>query len=217
MAEDSAATAWPGPPDVLDLTTSPRRQLVPADGAACTPGLLDEQTVSFLLSRTAGSREAAGAQDGFVSRWCPSGGNRASVQLFLLTEERWPQLPGTVFKYDEGTLIAARADTPSLPELLAGTGLEGRPVRAAVVITGAVHRLRGKYGDFAFRLTHLDAGCALAQAALLAAELGLRAELVTGGVGDLGAQLGLHPADQLAIGIMGLYGRDTGDAAAGSA
>ncbi|MFJ8025536.1 nitroreductase family protein [Streptomyces sp. NPDC096311] len=170
-----------------------------------------------MLSHTAGPREAAETDGGSPSRWSPSGGNRASVQLFLLTEEHWPELPGTVFKYDDGTLIAARADKPSLPELLAGTGLDGRPVRAAVVVTGAVHRLRNKYGDFAFRLTHLDAGCALAQAALVAAELGLRAELVTGDIGDLAGRLDLHPADQLAIGIIGLYGRDTGDAAAGSA
>ncbi|WP_371534860.1 TOMM precursor leader peptide-binding protein [Streptomyces sp. NBC_00466] len=213
---DTAATVWPEPLDVLDLTTSPRRPLATPDSAACTPGLLDEQAVGLLLSRTAGPRESTGAHGGFESRWCPSGGNRASVQLYLLTEAGWPGLPGTVFKYDgdAGTLIAVRADKPSLPELLAGTGLAGRPPRAAVVVTGAVYQLRGKYGDFGFRLTHLDAGCALAQCALVAAELGLNAELVTGDVGDLAGQLDLNPADQLALGIIGLYGKDTGDAAA---
>ncbi|MFB7598715.1 hypothetical protein [Streptomyces sp. NPDC056160] len=211
---DGAAPAEPAPLDVLDLTTSPRRRLSAPDSAACTPGLLDEHAVSLLLSRTAGPRETAGGtQDGPASRWCPSGGNRASVQLFLLTEEDWPRLPGTVFKYDAGTLVAVRADRPSLSELLAGTGLAGRPVRAALVLTGAVYRLRGKYGDFAFRLTHLDAGCALAQCALVAAELGLEAELVTGDVGGLAGQLDLNPGDQLAMGIIGLYGEDTGDAA----
>ncbi|MEW2625137.1 hypothetical protein [Streptomyces sp. NPDC048106] len=157
------------------------------------------------------------AQGDSESRWCPSGGNRASIQMFLLTEADWPGLPGTVFTYDAGTLIAVRADKPSLSELLAGTGLAGRPVRAALVVTGAVYRLRGKYGDFAFRLTHLDAGCALAQCALVAAELGLNAELVTGDTGGLAGQLDLNPGDQLAMGIIGLYGEDTGDAAAGPA
>ncbi|WP_371791768.1 TOMM precursor leader peptide-binding protein [Streptomyces sp. NBC_01471] len=216
---DSAAVVWPDPLDILDLATSPRRRLATPDSAACTPGLLDEQAVGLLLSRTAGARGTTGAPGSFPSRWCPSGGNRASVQLFLLTEAGWPGLPGTVFAYDgdAGTLIAVRADEPSLPELLAGTGLAGRPLRAAIVVTGAVYRLRGKYGDFAFRLTHLDAGCALAQCALVAAELGLEAELVTGDTGDLAGQLDLNPGDQLAMGIIGLYGKDTGDAAAGPA
>ncbi|MFJ3694160.1 TOMM precursor leader peptide-binding protein [Streptomyces sp. NPDC090052] len=216
---DSAAPDWPDPLDVLDLTTSPRRRLAAPDSTACTPGLLDEQAVSLLLSRTAGPRETTGAPGSLPSRWCPSGGNRGSVQLFLLTDESWPGLPGTAFKYDAdaGTLIAVRADKPSVSELLGGTGLAGRQPRAAVVVTGAVYRLRGKYGDFAFRLAHLDAGCALAQCALVAAELGLEAELVSGDTGGLAGQLDLNPGDQLAMGIIGLYGKDTGDAAAGPA
>ncbi|MGW2089268.1 nitroreductase family protein [Streptomyces sp. NPDC001880] len=212
------------PPVVPELETSPRYPLPAPVTAACSPGVLDEQAVSVLLSLTAGLRgtgpaggtpEEAGPGGGLRRRWAPSGGNLGSVRIFLLTEAPLSPLPGTVFAYDgeAGELIAARCDTPPLSELLAGTALAGRPVDAALVFTGALHRLRGKYRVFSPRLAHLDTGCAMAQAALLAAELGLRADLVAGDTGGLVEHLDLDPADRLVTGIIGIYGKDTGDAA----
>ncbi|GAA2746349.1 nitroreductase family protein [Kitasatospora cinereorecta] len=209
------------PLPVLDLPASPRRPLTAPAPADCTPGVPDERALAVLLSRTAGPRETAAgggaAEDGagIRRRWAPSGGNLGSVQLFLLTEEHWPGLPGTVFRYDAeaGELVAARADAPPLSALLAGTALAGRPVRAALVFTGALHRLWGKYHQFSPRLTHLDTGCAMAQAALVAGELGLHAELAAGDVGALAEHLELNPVDQLVTGIVGIYGKDHADAA----
>ncbi|WP_405442165.1 hypothetical protein OG373_33265 [Streptomyces avidinii] len=218
------------PPAVLELATSPRRALPVPETAACPPGLLDERALSVLLSRTAGFREAGadtsedtpggapgqtGADGGLRRRWAPNGGNLGSVRLFLLTETHLPALPGTVFAYDDetGELIAVRSDSPPLSELLAGTPLAGRPVRAALVFTGALHRLWGKYYGFSTRLTHLDSGCAMAQAALVAAGLGLHTDLVAGDTGALVEHLDLDPADRLVTGILGIYGRGAADAA----
>jgi hypothetical protein len=50
---------------------------------------------------------------------------------------------------------------------------------AAVVLVGEAGRLRQKYGDFAWRLTHLDTGCAALQLHLVSEDYGLRASFAS--------------------------------------
>jgi hypothetical protein len=89
----------------------------------------------------------------------------ASVELYVGCEAGFDGLPGTLFRYDDigHRLIAVSRAPAGSFELSAATDLAGLPVETFFVLVAAVDRLSVKYGDFAYRLAALDAGCATTQ------------------------------------------------------
>jgi SagB-type dehydrogenase family enzyme len=159
-----------------------------------------------------GIRTAAGETshpleaDGFLSRWAPTGGNLASVELFAITGSQIFGLPGNVFKYDdqEHAVVAVRRDAVSLPELVAATDLAVEQADLLLVFVAALGRLGQKYGEFCLRLAHLDAGCAALQLAVVAPELRLKAAFAASWSPAVAAELELDPEAELVTAIAGI-------------
>ena len=157
------------------FAASPRH---PLRGGDAVPGLADgsvgpaEPVLAAILARIVGFRDAADPQS---RRWAPSGGNMASVAAYLCTEADLFGLPGTIYRYDdlEHQVLSTRADPVPFGRILSGTDLDPVGTDIAIVLVGAAGRLSQKYGDFAWRLTHLDSGCAALQLSLVAASYGL--------------------------------------------
>jgi SagB-type dehydrogenase family enzyme len=138
---------------------------------------IDESVLARIMARVAGFRPAeAGQPPSPDRRWAPSGGNLASVALYLITDRDLFGLPGTIFRYDdlEHQVVSVHADRVSVDRALAGTDLDPASADAVIVLAGEVGRLGEKYGDFAWRLTHLDTGCAALQLQLVAGDCGVR-------------------------------------------
>ena len=164
------------------LLPAPRHPL-PADTGDRPPGAphgqarLDEQLLAGILARVAGFRPRRDAVPAGMAaaRWAPSGGNLASPGIYLVTEADLFGLPGTIFLYDDidHEMVSAGADRVPLAQILDGTNLDAGSADLAVVLVGAVGRLSQKYGDFAWHLAHLDAGCAALQLHTAAACHGL--------------------------------------------
>jgi SagB-type dehydrogenase family enzyme len=195
-----------------DFAYAPRHQL-PAQSGRCPPPTagtahgLDESALAAMLARTAGFRpatDALGRAPG--SRWAPSGGNMASVALYLGTEANPFALPGTIFRYDdiEHQVLSVRADRVALARILEGTDLDAARTDVAVVLVGAAGRLRQKYGDFAWRLTHLDTGCAALQLRLVAADYGLRTTFASTWPAQLAELLELDPHREAVTAVAGI-------------
>lgn len=171
---------------------------------------LDGEHLGELLRRTAGLRR--GPEDLPLQRWAPTGGNLASVELYLAMDRGVDGLPGTVFRYDdlEHALLAVRPDAVTVEELLAGTDLAGAgPYLAVVVMVGALARVTAKYEHHAHRLIHLDAGCATAQLGAVAAGYGLDVDLARSWDGDVARTLCLNDDEQLVTVVAGIRRKDT--------
>ncbi|MBM7494280.1 SagB-type dehydrogenase family enzyme [Micromonospora luteifusca] len=169
------------------------------------PEVLDQALITDVLARVAGRRR--GSADGASQRWVPSGGQLGSVELYLVTETGLPGLPGTVFRYDDlaHALISLRADALPLADALAGTDLPPEGLDAVLVFTAAHERVARKYQDFAYRLTHLDSGCATTQLAAVAAAHGLSTGFATRWDEGLAELLDLTPDDQYVTAVAGLH------------
>jgi bacteriocin biosynthesis cyclodehydratase domain-containing protein len=175
-------------------------------GAMTTAAPIDAATLSGILSRVAG-RRAAGRKD--VSqddhaRWAPSGGNLASVGLYVAAQPNPFSLPGTVVKYDdlEHQAVSVRADHVPVTSIAACTDL-GVDVEtdALVIFVAAVARLRKKYADFSWRLSHLDAGCAALQLSLVAATYGLNVCHANAWNAELADLIGLDPDNEIVTAV----------------
>jgi SagB-type dehydrogenase family enzyme len=169
------------------LPTLPRRDLPSAN----------EEVWATLLRQTAGIHEAPPGTP--VRRWAPCGGGLASVELYLVDEHGFPGLPGTAFRYDDlgHRLVAVRDDQIRVADLLADTGLDPDADRAeaAIVLVAAHARLAAKYRQFAYRLAHLDAGCASTQLTMVARAHGLEVRFATHWDGRIAEALGLARDD----------------------
>lgn len=104
-----------------------------------------------------------------VRRWTPSGGDLASAELYLV-----PGGTGRVYRYDDRGHALVSYPNGSVPadECLRCTDLP-RDSAAVVLFIAAFGRLARKYGRFAYRLAHLDAGCAATQLSVVARDAGL--------------------------------------------
>jgi SagB-type dehydrogenase family enzyme len=163
--------------------------------------------LATILARTAGFRPATDAVGRMPSsRWAPSGGSMASVALYLSTETDLFALPGTIFRYDdiEHQVLSVRADRVTLARILEGTDLDAARTDVAIVLVGAVGRLRQKYDDFAWRLTHLDTGCAALQLRLVAAGYGLRTTFASTWPAHLAELLELDPLREVVTAVAGV-------------
>ncbi|WP_018680254.1 nitroreductase family protein [Actinokineospora enzanensis] len=227
MERAPVGQTWPGTPSALEhrqlaalqlrrevLPFGPRLRLAGMDGAPeprarldagewtadDEPVPLDALVVAAILARVAGLRQEP------VDRWAPSAGNLASVELFVLTDPGFFTLPGTVFKYDDlqHELVTVHAGTTPLAEHLRSTDLDPA---VALVFVGNIGRLRVKYGDFAYRLTHLDAGCATTQLAAVCAGYGVEVAFASRWSSELGVAIELDVNDEIVTTVAGIGGR----------
>jgi bacteriocin biosynthesis cyclodehydratase domain-containing protein len=194
---------------------APRRQLPAASYPLADPHAepgdgSPPMRIGSLMRAVAGTRADATQHmwegSGLRSRWAPTGGNLASVELFAITGSQIFELPGNVFKYDdlEHAVISVRRDTARLPELLASTDLPDQPVDLLLVLVAALGRVRQKYGEFSLRLAHLDAGCAALQLAMMAPQLGLKAAFAASWTPAVATELELDPQVELVTAIAGV-------------
>jgi SagB-type dehydrogenase family enzyme len=181
---------------------SPRYQL-PEQQAVTRQRGMDESALGAILARTAGFRTAGGPDR---RRWAPSGGNMASVCVYLCTEAGLFGLPGTIYRYDdiEHEILSVHADHVPLARVLDGTGLDSARTDIAVILVGAAGRLSQKYGDFAWRLTHLDTGCAALQFQLVAVSYGLSVTFAPAWPAQLSQMLELDPDREVVTAVASL-------------
>lgn len=169
--------------------------------------------IGSLMQAVAGTRAAA--DDGtwpspevsaFRSRWVPTGGNLASVELFAITGSQVFDLPGSVFKYDdlEHAVVSVRRDAVILRELIAATDLPEERVDLLLVFVAALGRLQKKYGEFCLRLAHLDAGCAAVQLAVAAPAMGLETAFAASWTPEVASELELDSETELVTAIAGI-------------
>jgi hypothetical protein len=140
------------------------------------------EVLADLLQRSAGKRTAGDSR-----RWAASGGNRGSVQLYMISEASvlgWPR--GSIFKYDGESheLLLARNPLSDYDLSLLSAHTENFGTWT-IIVTVSLARLYGRYGNFSARLGLLDAGCALAQLSALAAVHNLEMRLSTSWPGHL--------------------------------
>jgi len=167
------------------------------DGGS-TGSRLGMSTLATLLARVAGRRAPADPSN--WSRWAPTGGNLASVRLYVAASgEGFGAISGTLTTYDDLThrLLAVRARPVEAALLLAGTGLRPRERCLVLVFAADVARIGRKYGSFGYRLAHLDAGVAATQLTVVASQLGLRAAFAPDWDSGLSAVLELKPDDEI--------------------
>lgn len=197
---------WPPAPPAGPAPASP----APAGPAPDAP--VDPARLAGILLRVAGRRGAGTASAG-DQRWAPTGGNLAGTELYVLSADDPFGLPGTIFRYDDvgHRVVAVRSDPVPVERCLRGTGL-GTP-RAAIVCVGNIGRLHPKYGPFAWRLTHLEAGCAAMQLAATARGYGLGVSFATAWDGDLATLLEIDPDWEIVTAVAALHPLDdTGSA-----
>lgn len=178
---------------------------------------LDVTTFSALLRRVGGLRslEISSARDR-VQRWIPTGGNLGSVQIYPLVRSVSGLRPG-VYHYQplEHALIdlPSSCDETELAALMEQSCPDVDPEFAvALVLTGALTRVRFKYQSFSYKVVCLDAGVALAQARAVANGYGLHWAVALQWddwrIADL---LGLDPEIEPITGVMLLYGTQPPD------
>ncbi|MFB9903676.1 hypothetical protein [Allokutzneria oryzae] len=150
-----------------------------------------------LAVRTAFGLQPGGAErgDGHVHRYHATGGNLGSPQAYLAIRDVEGLAPGW-WSYDPfANELAAVAPLRAESERWLDNAAPGAP--AVLVATGALNRVAGKYGPFAARVIHMDAGVALHQFGESCRLLGLAARRV-GKVrfGDAARLLHVDPAKE---------------------
>jgi SagB-type dehydrogenase family enzyme len=138
------------------------------------------EQLSAVLRVTAGLR-ACPLTDGPVPRWAPSAGNLGSPELFVAVRNV-DGLRAGLYYYDAHdhvlTSLNRRRGEVRPDDLMARVlRCETDLPDALVIFTGAFHRIARKYGAFAYRLMHLDAGVAAVQMRLATAALGLHSRV----------------------------------------
>jgi SagB-type dehydrogenase family enzyme len=190
--------------DLLHVPGAPRVTLPPGDAPPpqrAAGALLDRATLGALLARAVGLRSHG---DGRVVRWAPTGGNLGSPQAYLVASEIG-DVPDGIFAYlpDEPAL-ARLPDSVATAAIVAGATAAG-----TLVLTGQLARVMRKYGAFAYRIVHLDAGCALAQLATAAAQLAVDVHPADDWDEDaLAAALGLDRRAELVTAVLSLLPGD---------
>ncbi|WP_312396178.1 hypothetical protein [Kocuria sp.] len=139
----------------------------PVEQVSCvTPnaasGWCNRDTVTDLIRRSTGQRPGSQSTGKHVQRYAPTGGNLGSPQAYLVARDVPGLQPGVYgYQSDENSLARLTWLTGQEPEL-------GGTVPATVILTGGLAKVGGKYGAFAWRIVHLDAGAATAQMMMLA-------------------------------------------------
>jgi bacteriocin biosynthesis cyclodehydratase domain-containing protein len=141
---------------------------------------LDLRRLATLLLLSAGIRYNSGKMEEKLQRWAPTGGNLGSVELYVAARTVAGLEAGLYFYQPHEHRLARVGQDPDgdleVTQLMRETlVLEDPEVLpdAVIILTGALHRVAHKYGPFAYRIVHLDAGVALAQMHAVASALGL--------------------------------------------
>jgi SagB-type dehydrogenase family enzyme len=186
--------------DVAPMARGPLGSTATAAGSGLDAGML-----AGLLMLTAGRRVGRDPA-GHDWRWAPSGGNFGSPAAYVITRPGLADLPGNCLRYDDETheLLAGRSGTVALRDAVRGTDLASGDLDAVLVLVADVGRLAGKYGSFAFRLAHLDAGCAAMQLTAVAAGCGLEVSFATSWDGQMAELLELKPEAEMVTVVTGL-------------
>lgn len=192
-------------PDLADLPPPRGRRL---DGSleVRSTGRLDLSMLGAVLGRVAGLRRTDGRSEvDKVQRWAPTGGNLGSPQLTVVVGEVDGLDPG--FYAYVGTsheLVDLGGDEERVERFGDAHPLGHAPV--ILILTAALDRMASKYGSSAYRLVHLDAGCAITQLRVVAAGYGLRADVAARWVDHLIAeQLGLTLDREPVTGVVALH------------
>jgi len=135
---------------------------IPLSSLAATSAL-DLAGVAALLEYSFGVNRARSERENAPRRWAPSGGNLGSPHAYISVENVGGLQDGRYF-YD--SVEHALVPIGALTESFFDAQLE---ITVAVEIT----RVWRKYGNFGYRIVHLDTGVALRHLALVASRLNL--------------------------------------------
>ncbi len=173
---------------------------------ACT---LTRDHLSAMVALTAGIREQSGT---VAKRWSANAGNLGVAEIFVLVHSVVGLDPGLYFYQPGSHSLAYLEKFNSIPsdELLRRLLPTGNALpNALVIFTGAFHRLKKKYGAFAYRLLHLDAGAAIGQLQMVARAMGIGARVPPLLPDDLvERELGLHAFHEQSMAAVGLFAAD---------
>ncbi|MBB5061068.1 SagB-type dehydrogenase family enzyme [Granulicella aggregans] len=167
---DRSPAALPG--NLLKLLREP---------SANPEATLSAAKLAALLTLTAGIRHR-GTPERPVRRWAASGGNLGSVELFLVTRGVAGLSAGTFFYQPKQHTLARLerwVEPFSVEEAIHLLTPAAPDAQAVIVFTSALSRLKSKYGPFAYKLSNLDTGVAIAQMHLVARSLGLWSQTQT--------------------------------------
>ena len=158
------------------------------------------EMIAQLLSLSVGVKSHAGDS---VRRWAPSGGNLGSTQAYLVASQVEGLASGVYFYQPEEHTLK-RLNQRNVRHLDAfRAAVYGREDPAAIIVfSGAYRRIARKYGPFAYKLMHLDAGAASSQLLLTASAL--KTEVRSAEAWDaeaLGKALDLRPQEEVPIQI----------------
>jgi len=138
-------------------------------GDSTQPGL---DVLACLLETVVGLKPVQPAS-GTVARFAPTGGNLGSASAWV-SGPMWGADPAVYFHQPfERRLQRVAPWDDTVASRLAEIGCCLESDETLVVLSAAVGKVAHKYGDFAYRVSHLDAGVALAQALAVTTALGL--------------------------------------------
>jgi SagB-type dehydrogenase family enzyme len=168
LAHEDAPAGWgakviPLPPP-MPLAAPPWRGVPPPVESVDLPAL------ATLLARAAGFHLLAGS---VRRRVAPTGGDLGSVELGVIVSSVEGIEPG-VYRYHAPRHVLERLPSVSAVQQRRALGADVLPP-AVIVGIGGLAKVFRKYGPFAYRIVHFDAGVAAAYLHRLAAALGLAA------------------------------------------
>jgi SagB-type dehydrogenase family enzyme len=146
-------------------------------GRVFGPAPLPAELLGTLLFLGNGVRqvEAAGTPSVFYRRNAPNAGNLGSVEIFPIVMDVAGIDPG-IYHFDSVHHDLARLRAGQFRDWLGACALyqvEFAGASVALVLTGAIARLRAKYGERALRFSLLDTGLVAENVYLVGAGLGL--------------------------------------------
>lgn len=135
------------------------------------PGSPKLEEIASLLALSVGIRSIT---DKGVQRWAPSGGNLGSPEAYLVVSEVEGLRRGVYcYRPEEHALRRLGKPGPERVEMAYAAVRSSAKLPALIVLVGAHSRIARKYGQFSYKLTHLDGGAASSQLLLVAAAMNI--------------------------------------------
>lgn len=169
--------------------------------------VLTLDALAAVLALTGGIREIS---EKSLRRWPATAGNLGSVELFLVNRNIEGLHPGFFFYEPRKHVLASlkKRESVELCEFMCrvlGRANDDLP-DAIIVMSGAFGLLSKKYGSFAYRLIHLDAGSALSQLCMVAQSMGLCARTASSLADDLmQEQFNLTPSEEQPTAVVEMW------------
>ena len=124
------------------------------------------ENLASLLALSVGCRN--GPEGSTMRRWAPTGGNLGSPEAYVIAREAIGDIDPGVYLYSPEKHQLGRLTQPSQDDVEKSIATIRTNASVVVAIVGACQRLYRKYGSFAYKLAHLDAGVASSQLLMLA-------------------------------------------------